>query len=279
MNPKMVSFADNFEDVLLRRAFPGLTDGFYIDVGAFDPVEHSVTKHFYDSGWRGINIEPNPEPFASLVEGRPRDINLKLGLSNREGSLTLFEAPSACWSADRQMVTGYFGADPAQVVERTIEVTTLATLCDRHVPRGVTVDFLKIDVEGHELEVVEGGDWWRHRPRIVLAESNEAHRWEPILLAADYLFAFFDGVNRLYVRQEDRHLIPRVSVPVNTSDGFWIHGYLRRINELEASLEAYRHRAAEPTAAEFARHLVRRVSRRHPRASSLARRFVRKLTG
>lgn len=279
MNPKMISFADNFEDVLLRRAFPGVMEGFYIDVGAYDPVEHSVTKHFYDSGWRGINIEPNPAPFATLLEGRPRDINLKLGLSNREGRLTLFEAPSTCWSADRDLLTGYFGANPADLVERSIEVTTLAQVCDRHVPPGVTIDFLKVDVEGHEHEVIQGGDWSRHRPRIVLAESNDAHKWEPTLLASGYLFAFFDGVNRLYVREEDRHLIPRVSVPVNTSDNFWIHGYLQRINELEAEVRHFQQYPAEPTALGYARHLFHRVSRRHPRASSMAKRFVRKLTG
>jgi hypothetical protein len=65
---RFISYAQNNEDVLLWRALGHVQDGFYIDVGASDPVEHSVTRAFYDAGWRGINIEPLPahiEAFAS----------------------------------------------------------------------------------------------------------------------------------------------------------------------------------------------------------------------
>ena len=57
---RFISYAQNNEDVLLWRALGHVRDGFYIDVGANDPVEHSVTKAFYDAGWRGISIEPLP---------------------------------------------------------------------------------------------------------------------------------------------------------------------------------------------------------------------------
>ncbi len=276
MNFKMTSYADNFEDVLIRRAFPGVDSGFYIDVGAYDPVDHSVTKHFYDSGWSGINIEPNPTPFARLAAGRPRDINLKIGVSSHEGQLTVYDAPAACWSADRDVMTGFFGVDPGSLVERSIGVTTLAKVCEQYVPDGITIDFLKIDVEGHEKDVIQGGDWARWRPRIVLAEANGVEGWEPTLLAANYIFAIFDGVNRLYVREEDRQLIPRVTVPVNVSDCFLIYGYARRINELQESLNGFKD--VGPTAIRIA-HQLGRASRKYPRASSLAKKIVRRLTG
>ena len=276
MHSSMTSYADNFEDVLLRRAFGDTVGGFYIDVGAHDPVDHSVTKHFYDLGWRGINVEPDPVPFARLVEGRGRDVNLNIGLSDREGQLTLYSAPSATWCADRGVVTGFFGADERDVVERSVPVETLAKVCERHVPEGVTVDFLKIDVEGHEHEVIRGGDWSRWRPRIVLAEAYKVEVWEPALLGVDYHFAFFDGINRFYVREEDRHLIPSLSFPANPNDNFWIHGYLRRINDLEQSLTQYRD--LTPMALRFARRLGQ-ASRKHPRASSIVKKIVRGLTG
>src|SRR5262245_20792552 len=89
----MVSYAQNAEDVLLDRLCPRGLKGFYIDVGAHHPVQGSLTKHFYDQGWRGVNVEPASEPMAELVAARPRDVNLAVGLSDQVGTLTLYEAP------------------------------------------------------------------------------------------------------------------------------------------------------------------------------------------
>jgi heptosyltransferase II len=72
----MVSYAQNAEDVVLRRAFSGVPTGFYVDVGASSPVDDSVTLHFYERGWRGVNVEPDPDDFRALVAARPRDVNL-----------------------------------------------------------------------------------------------------------------------------------------------------------------------------------------------------------
>jgi FkbM family methyltransferase len=292
---KMLAYADNFEDVVLRRAFPDLHDGFYIDVGAYDPVDHSVTQHFYEGGWRGINVEPNPTPFAKIDAARDRDINLNIGLSSQEGQLTLYEAPGACWSVDQNLLLGYFGARPDQIVKRTIPVRTLAKVCEQHVPAGRSIEFLKVDVEGHEREVIEGGDWSRWRPRIVLCEANDLEGWEPILLSAGYHFALFDGVNRFYVREEDvAELRPRISVPANVTDGFLLYGYMKTIHELERSLAHFnRFKQAiygsggpgsfpdgdeeiHPMALRLARGLTR-SARRHPRAAAIARKIVRKL--
>jgi hypothetical protein len=85
------SYAQNYEDVMLARAFKGIEKGFYIDVGAQDPVQDSVTKAFYEQGWRGINIEPVMHWFDRLCADRPHDINLQLAVSDHPGMLHLFE--------------------------------------------------------------------------------------------------------------------------------------------------------------------------------------------
>jgi FkbM family methyltransferase len=265
---RMTSFASNFEDVLLDRAFGTQCAGFYIDVGAYDPVDHSVTHHFHEKGWRGINIEPNPAPFERLRDVRVRDVNLNIGLSNREGRLTVYEAPSACWSVDRGLITGWFGADQSQIVERSIPVKTLASVCDQHVPDGFVVDFLKIDVEGHEREVVEGADWSKWRPRVVLIEANQPEAWEPMLLGSGYLFALFDGVNRFYVRDEDRQLLSVLGVPVNVSDDFLIHGYVKHILALEDQLAQVN--ALGPVALGLARR-IHQTALKHPKLASMLR--------
>ena len=146
-------------------------------------VIDSVTKMFYDRGWRGINVEPGAI-FTRLAAARPRDTNIQTALSDRSGSRPFYEFPDAAGlstlSADaRAIQTG-------RCVQRTIPVTTLADVCHQHASDR-TIDFLKIDVEGHEREVLAGGDWTRFRPRILVIESqtigghDPLGRWEPRL--------------------------------------------------------------------------------------------------
>ena len=94
-------------------------------------------------------------------------------------------------------------------------VTTLATLCEKH---GLgSIDFLKIDVEGAEGDVLFGGDWKRFRPKVVVAEavtplaSEQGWQdWEPFLISQGYHFVLFDTLNRFYVAQEHRELLARL---------------------------------------------------------------------
>src|SRR5262249_55301667 len=88
-----VSYAQNFEDVMLWRALKHVDKGFYIDVGAAAPRDDSVTCAFSERGWRGINIEPNPYLFAELVNERPRDINLSVAVGDRAGTLQMSIIP------------------------------------------------------------------------------------------------------------------------------------------------------------------------------------------
>ena len=150
--------------------------------------------------------------FEVLARDRVRDVNLPVGLSNREGTLLFYEVPGVAgfstFSTERAEDLRRKGYS---LIEHSIPVTTLARVCEQHA--APTIDFLKIDVEGHEREVLEGADWGRFRPRVVLVEATRPDTsipshddWEALLLAADYLFAFFDGLNRYYLRVEDREL-------------------------------------------------------------------------
>jgi len=223
----VISYAQNFEDVMLARAFRGLAQGFYIDVGAMDPVTHSVTCHFYDQGWHGINIEPARRHFARLVELRPRDINLNFALGEREEVRDFFDVPeSGLSSLSDAPPTAADAASLSRITVPGMRVTTLARVCAEHVGAR-TIDFLKIDVEGWERQVIAGGDWRRFRPRIVVVEATRPNspqaawaEWEPTLLGSDYLFAWFDGLNRFYVRREDAALRQHFAVPPNVFDDF-----------------------------------------------------------
>lgn len=264
----MISFAQNHEDVLLARTFRGRSEGFYIDIGAMHPTEDSVTRHFYDNGWHGVNVEPIESYWRDLVRERPRDVNLRCVLGDHEGTARIA----------RVHATGLSTLDPAfaekaraaghTVSFEEVPMETLAALCRREV-RGA-IDFLKIDVEGWEAPVIRGADWKTFRPLVVLVEATlpgstvpAYEGWEPLLLEADYRFAWADGLNRFYVRSESAELIERLAVPANVLDDY----VPLRLWRAEREVEHLRiqNRALKNRQFLGLRGLLKRIRGSHPR--------------
>ncbi len=236
------SYAQNFEDVLLWRALRSLATGFYIDVGAAHPDEDSVTRAFYDRGWRGINIEPVPELFGRLRAARSRDVTLNVALAAAAGETSFHVVSESGLSTLDGSIAGAHREAGFAVRETRIEVSTLASVCEAHA--AADIHFLKIDVEGAEGAVLRGADFGRFRPWIVIVEATAplssvpAHEdWEPILLEAGYSFLYFDGLNRFYAADEHFDaLVPHFRIPVNVFDDFIRAADLpgaRRLAELE----------------------------------------------
>jgi FkbM family methyltransferase len=246
----MISYAQNLEDVVLNRVFKSESSGFYIDVGAMDPVMDSVTKTFYDRGWSGINIEPNPQFHAALAADRPRDINLNVALGETEEVRPFYVFPQCGLSTFESRFRDHWAALGYAWQEMPCRVTPLAAVCRAHVNR--PVNFLKIDAEGWERAVLRSADWKTFRPKVLVIEAVEpaAHvpswsDWDPFLTGeCGYAFTYFDGVNRFYVPQETYEEVRSCfATPVNVLDGF----------QLFRVIEADRRRAdAEAQAAQAA---------------------------
>ena len=242
----MISYAQNFEDVMLQRVFQGRKDGFYIDVGAMDPTADSVTKHFYDQGWSGINIEPNDFFYSKLLQERPRDINLNVAVGEREEirSWHVFEEYGI--STFEDVYRDRYAGQGFEVQEKTATVTTLAAVCQDYVKR--QIDFLKVDCEGWEEVVLKGADWDRFRPIVLIVEATEPgtplpcwSNWEPFLLeTARYDMVYFDGLNRFYLRRERQDLRPHFEKPPNVFDGFTLYA-TAKAEQAGQVLEAERH--------------------------------------
>jgi FkbM family methyltransferase len=242
----IVSFAQNREDVRLARVLTAPT-GFYIDVGASDPTRHSVTRHFSDRGWHGVNVEPRHAAAEALRAARPRDVTVESVAGRTAGEVTFYEM-------ERLELGEVSTTDPARaaeltkvghtMIERRVPAVTLAELCEKHAP--AVIDFLSIDVEGAESDVIAGGDWRRFRPRIVLVESLEmipaiiTHtEWEPQLLEAGYVFVADDGINRFYVaREEADALASALARPVSWIDRYEPYEYLAEIERVQAEARA-----------------------------------------
>jgi len=229
----MISYAQNFEDVILQRVFYAVERGRYIDIGGFDPVVDSVTKTFYDRGWSGVNVEPVDRFHQKFVEQRPRDWNLNCVVGAAVGSVEFKEwgdsgLSTYCETFDKKVVAdlGF------QRTTRTVPMTTLAEIT-RQLPAG-EVEFLKIDVEGAERDVLLGADWRSFRPRVIVIEAIKPKlpgcniytyeptwfEWEGLLLENGYEFGLFDGLNRFYYRREEPSLRAPLSYPANITDGF-----------------------------------------------------------
>lgn len=166
------SFAQEGEDLLIQRIFSGQKKGFYVDIGAHHPKRFSNTFIFYSKGWRGINVDACPGSMHIFKQLRPRDINLEIGISNVGNSLDYYQFDEPAlngFSADLSLARERQGI--SSIINTTkVETLTLKKLLSEKLPPNQTIDFLTVDVEGLDLDVLMSNDWDLFRPRLVLAE-------------------------------------------------------------------------------------------------------------
>lgn len=249
----IVSYSQNAEDVRLARVFDD-SSGFYVDVGAGDGLEFSVTRLFYERGWSGINIEPVSATFAALQTARPRDVNLQVAVAADE-------EPRDFWvSSPHSGISSLYPPESDQLpdgfqLERTtINCKPMRRILAEHA-QGLQVDFMTIDVEGAEGEVIRSIDFESIRPTVLVVESvvpltfEPSHEnWESVLIDSGYVFATFDGINRYYVEGSYEDLATVLAYPVSVLDQFTRaadHEKEIELASLRGQSEELRHSLAE----------------------------------
>ena len=203
------SFSEYFEDFILYVLLLDIKNGFYIDIGAYDPNKVSVTKAFYLRGWNGINIEPLPNQFKLFEKERPKDINLQMVIGNNEGNVT-FYVDGQCSTVQKKYAKRNESIN--------IKMNTMSNICKKYVPEGKEVDFCKIDVEGNERDVLLGYDFDNYKPKVFCVESTiplsfkpNYQLWEEILIKNGFTFVYERGVNRYYVNKKFSDILNRAN--------------------------------------------------------------------
>lgn len=196
------AYAQYGEDLIIDAVLGCPASGFYVDVGANDPSLLSNTRRFYDRGWHGINIEPDPRMYARLAADRPRDTVLNIGVSSTNGMASFYRLDPDTLSTFNQAecertLREIPGTRLIEVLE--VEVATLEAICRSNLRPEQTIDFLSVDVEGTDLAVLKGNDWGNIRPTLVLVEIySEGTEILGFLTSVDYEYLWCNGTNALF---------------------------------------------------------------------------------
>jgi len=195
------SYSQEGEDIILKIIFEGKkTMGFYVDIGAHHPMRFSNTYYFYKKGWRGINIDAMPGSMEFFKKIRPKDINLEIAIFDKRQVLTyyMFNEP-ALNGFSKRLSAERDGKENIRIIDKVeMETSTLAEVLDVYLPQDAEIDFLSVDVEGLDFQVLQSNNWSKYKPKVILVES------------LDFSFCDFDN-SKIYrfLVNKDYHLVAK----------------------------------------------------------------------
>lgn len=201
------SYSQKGEDLIIDRILRYKKNGFYVDVGAYDPNRFSNTKRFYLRGWCGINIEPNIKNYEKFVNNRPRDINLNIGIGTEERTRVFYNfIPDTLSTFSREEAEKYQEQGYRLIEVKKIRMTTLKSIFEQYCGNKY-IDFISIDTEGFDLEVLKSNNWRRYRPQLVCIESishcidskgARNTKIDEFLIKINYKKIYDNGLNSIY---------------------------------------------------------------------------------
>lgn len=165
------SYSQYGEDVVLRSLMNQKKAGFYVDVGACHPEVGSNTKIFYDSGWCGINVDPTPNSMKAFRRQRKRDINLEMGVSSYQQEITIHRFSNPFYNTtDDQKAQELERGGLERLQDVIVKASSLEKILDEYKIADQGIDFLNIDAEGSDLDILKSINWQKYRPLFVVVE-------------------------------------------------------------------------------------------------------------
>lgn len=192
--PYQSHYSQAGEDVLLVSLFWSLLEkgykGTYVDVGAYHPVSKSNTYYFYLKGWSGINVEPNPKNIDDFKRLRPLDVTLNLAVSNATDQHLYY-----CFSSKSGLMNYVTFTKPEKGDYKEIEHKKLEDIIAQHLG-DKKIDFMSIDTEGFDIEVLKSNNWQKYRPSIILTEVTGVELAD-VFETPEYIFLKEQGYNAI----------------------------------------------------------------------------------
>jgi len=189
---KFSHFSQYGEDISIEKFFPKKNfKGFYVDVGCFHPVKYNNTYKLYRKGWRGINIDVDDIKIEGFNLSRSHDTNIACAISDTSGEVTWFS--NGFYSLTNTLDPGYAkrrGKGKRQYLERKTNANTLSYVIDGTKYKDIEIDFLSVDAEAHDLQVLKSLDFDRYKPKIIAIESHVNHFGQ---LQSDELYSYITG--------------------------------------------------------------------------------------
>lgn len=205
INSNLVHSYSQFGEDLVIDSIINKDKGFYIDIGANDPVNLSNTKRFYDKGWNGINIEPQSFKISEFNSLRERDVNLNLGVGPKNGELRFYQVELSALSSFNKEVAIQNCKKFNTRIEKIIDVPImrLERILNDYLQPGIEIDFISIDTEGFEMEVLESNNWNVYRPNLIIIEYGSKFREIcQYLNFRNYSLIFKNGCNLIFKKIE-----------------------------------------------------------------------------
>jgi len=207
------SYSQFGEDIILAKLLKKKT-GFYVDVGAYHPKHYSNTYLLYKKGWRGINIDPNPDMISLFRRARGRDVNVQVGVSKIPSSLTYYRFSHSNWNTFSKEQSDMWQRKPSVrfLGEQQIQCIPLREVLQEHLPQGAEIDLLNVDAEKMDLDVLESNDWEKYHPEVVVVESPE---FNPDIPSKNEIYSFlrkksyrlyaFMGVSLIFLKKNNQN--------------------------------------------------------------------------
>ena len=172
---KNKNYSQSNEESILKEIFKNVEKGFFVDVGAHHPLRYSNTALLYKKGWNGINIDGDLRNMLIFKYLRKRDINLNHVISNKKSPVNFYYfnegALNGILSNKRLKKLKDIGFRYIKKVK--INPISLNEILELHLPKNKKIDFLNIDVEGHDFEVLQSIDLDKYFINVILTEVNE----------------------------------------------------------------------------------------------------------
>lgn len=167
-------FSQYGEDINILGLLNYQDKGFFVDVGAHHPMKYSNTYLLYKLGWKGINIEPMPGIKELFDKKRSNDINIEQAVGNKEGNINYHifdeQALNTCCPDKAKQFEKRYNVKVTKI--QKVKIKKLGDILDQFMPKNTKIDFLNIDCEGFDYEVLVSNNWKKYKPKIISIEID-----------------------------------------------------------------------------------------------------------